>query len=87
MFALLAARKTSAITGAKAGLLMCFPGLSTVAVGASIACPFTFYAMKFFAERFIGLFIDAKILAFKKRFNLTMTDIFIIVGVPLVSVE
>jgi hypothetical protein len=66
---------------------VCFPGLLTVAVGASIAYPFTFYAMKFLAERFIGPFIDAKFLAFKKRFNLTMTDLFIIVGVPLVSVE
>jgi hypothetical protein len=66
---------------------MCFPGLLTVAVGASAACPFIFYAMKFLAERFIGLFIDEKFVAFKKRFNLTMTYLFIIVGVPLISVE
>lgn len=43
--------------------------------------------MKFLAERFIGFFIDAKILAFNKQFNLTMTDLLIIVGAPLVSVE
>ena len=66
---------------------MCFSGLSTVAVGAFTVCPFIFHAVKFLAEHFVGHFIVTKILAFKKQFNFTMTEIFIIVGAPLVSVE
>lgn len=71
------------------GLLVWFPGLLTVAVGAFADWSSIFHAVRFVFEHLLGHLIVTKILTFKRQFNFKMTDILVIsiVGAPLVIVE